>query len=291
MGHWQKIKYKKKVTIIKFPEKYDGKDEIILHEKGSDYAEPDSPIAQQRILIHLIEDTKDIQLQVPIRLSSRPDKLITSTENYYEAYRKRHRGNFTSYPERINVLDIEVSEENVPRALRLLDTIIKALKFRNHKVITEHFSTYAIIGDEKVKFRVREKKRMSDIKDRFGFHQYEQTGEFVFVIDIGPYRRKEIKDGYEPVEKKVSAIIAMLELEGKRMKEELIASEIRQKQWEEKQRIERELRERQENDTKAFKKLFLQAVRLHQANIIRNYIQTVESNAVKNGTVSEELKT
>ena len=61
----------------------------------------------------------------------------------------------------------------------------------------------AIIGDEKVKFRVREKKRMSDIKDRFGFHQYEQTGEFVFVIDIGPYRRKEIKDGYEPVEKTV----------------------------------------------------------------------------------------
>ena len=84
-----------------------------------------------------------------------------------------------------------------------------------------------------MKFRVREKKRMSDEKDRFGFHQYEQTGEFVFVIDIGPYRRKEIKDGYEPVEKKVSSIIAMLELEGKRMKEERIASEIRQKQWEE----------------------------------------------------------
>ena len=289
MGHWQKIQYNKKVTIIKLPEKYDGKDEIILNEKGSDDAETDSPLAQQRRLVSLIESAKDIELQVPSRLSSRPDNLLTSTVNYYEAYRKRHRGNYPSYPERINVLDIEVSEENIPRALRLLNTIIKALRLRKHDVAAERFSTYAIIGDEKVKFRLREKKRMSEATDQFGFRQYELTGEFVFVIDIGPYRRKEVKDSYEPVEKKVSTIIAMLELEGKRMKEERIASEIRRKQWEEQERIERELRERQEKEAKAFKKLFLKAVRLHQANIIRNYIQTVEANAIRYGNITEEF--
>jgi hypothetical protein len=140
-----------------------------------------------------------------------------------------------------------------------------------------------------VKFRLREKKRMSEVKDHLGFHQYDLTGEFVFVIDIGPYRRKEVKDGYEPLEKKVSTIIALLELEGKRMKEERIASEIRRKQWEEQERIERELRERQEKEAKAFKKLVLIAVRLHQADIIRNYIQTVEANAIRNGNITEEF--
>jgi hypothetical protein len=289
MGHWQKIQYKKKVTNIKLPDKFDGKDEIILHGKGLDDIEPDSPLAQQRRLISLIESAKDIELQVPSRLSSRPDKLITSTGNYYEAYRKRHRGNYTSYPEKINVLDIEVSEENIPRALRLLDTIIKVLRLRNHDVTAERFSTYAIIGNEKVKFRLREKKSMSGVTDQFGFHQYELTGEFVFVIDIRPYRRKEVKDGHEPVEKKVSTIIAMLEIEGKRMKEERIASEIRRKQWEEQEKIERELRERQEKEAKAFKKLFLKAIRLHQANILRNYIKTVETNAIKKGDITEEF--
>lgn len=83
----------------------------------------------------------------------------------------------------------------------------------------------------------------------------------------------------------------MLELEGKRMKEERIAYEIQRKKWEEQQRIERELKERQDKEANAFKKLFLQAIRLHQANILRNYIKAVEANAVKNGTVSEELKT
>jgi hypothetical protein len=289
MGHWQKIQYNKKVTIAKLPEKYDGKDEIIFHEKGSDDAESDSPLAQQRRLVSLIESAKNIELQVSSRLSSRPDKLITSTGNYYEAYRKRHRGNYPSYPEKTSVLDIEVSEENIPRALRLLDTFIKALRFRNHDVIAERFSTYAIIGDEKVKFRLREKKRMSVATDQFGFHQYELTGEFVFVIDIGPYRRKEVKDGHEPVEKKVSTIIAMLELEGNRMKEERIASEIRRKQWEEQQRIKQELRERQDKEAKAFKKLFLKAIRLHQATIIRNYIQTVETDTMKKGNITEEF--
>lgn len=75
----------------------------------------------------------------------------------------------------------------------------------------------------------------------------------------------------------------MLELEGNRMKEERIASEIQKKQWEEQQRIERELRDRQEKEAKAFKKLFLQAVSLHQANIIRNYIQTLEANEIEKG--------
>ena len=65
MGHWQKIQYNKKVVIAKLPEKYDGKDEIILHEKGSDDAENDSPLAQQRRLVSLIESAKDIEFRYP----------------------------------------------------------------------------------------------------------------------------------------------------------------------------------------------------------------------------------
>ena len=81
----------------------------------------------------------------------------------------------------------------------------------------------------------------------------------------------------------------MLELEGERMRIERIESEIRRRQWEEQQRIEWELRDKQEKEAKAFKKLFLKAVRLHQANIIRNYIQTVEKDAMKKGNITEEF--
>jgi len=290
IGHWQKIQYGKPVIIAKLPKKSEGKDEITLDEKKAGGIDVDSPIAQQRRLIQTIENTKELPLKVPDRLSSRPDKLVKSTMDYYDAVRRYYRSNHGSHPDRINVLNIEVTEENRARACRLLDTIIKALRFRKHDVTVNHFTTYAIIDDEQVKFRIRERQRVSDIKTSYGGRQYESTGEFVFVIDIGSYTRKEVKDSLEPIESKISTIIAMLELEGKRMKEERIASEIRRKKWEEQQRIEQELRERQDKEAKAFKKLFLKANRLHQANILRNYIKTVEANAVKKGKMTKELK-
>ena len=291
MGHWQKIQYGKRVIITKLPTKYEGRDEITLDEKREGDTDVDSPIVQQRRLIQTIENTKDLPLIVPDRMSSRPDILIRSTMDYYDAVRRYYRSNHGSHPDRINVLNIQVQEESRPRAVRLLDTIIKVLRSRKHDVIADHFTTYAKIGDEHVKFRLREKQRVSDVKTSYGGRQYESTGEFVFVIDIGPYTRKEVKDGHEPIETKISTIIAMLELEGKRMKEQRIRYEIQRKLREEQEKIERELKERQDKEAKAFKKLFLQSIRLHQANILRNYIHTVEENAAKNGTITEELKT
>ena len=289
MGHWQKVQYGKRVIVTKLPTKYEGKDEITLDEKGEDDINVDSPIVQQRILIQSIENTKDLPLKVPDRLSSRPDKLIRSTMDYYVAVRRYYRSHNGTYPDRINVLNIQVNEESRPRAFRLLDTIIKVLRSRKHDIIADHFTTYAKIGDEHVKFRLREKQKVSDIKTSYGGQQYESTGEFVFVIDIRSYNRKEVKDSHEPIESKISTIIAILELEGKRMKEERIASEIRRKEWEEQQRIERELKERQDKEAHAFKKLFLQAIRLHQTNIIRNYIQTVEADVMNKANITEEF--
>jgi len=158
MGHWQKIQYGKRVIVTKLPTKYEGKDEIILHEKGTDDIDVDSPLVHLRILTRSIEEKKDLPLIVPDRMSSKPDKLIKSTNDYYDAVKKYYRSHNGSHPDRINVLNIEVNEENRPRASRILDTIIKVLRSRNHDVIADHFTTYAKIGEEHVKFRLRDHK-------------------------------------------------------------------------------------------------------------------------------------
>jgi len=289
MGHWQKIQYGKRVIVTKLPTKYEGIDEITLAEKREGDTDIDSPIVQLRRLIQTIENTKDLPLKVPDRMSSRPDNLIRSTTDFFDAVGRYYKSHNGSFPDRINVLNIQVQDESRPRALRLLDTIIKVLRSRKHDVIADRFTTYAKIGDEHVNFRMREKQRVSDVKTSYGGRQYESTGEFVFVIDVGSYTRKEVKDGHEPIEAKISTIIAMLELEGERMKIDRIESEIRRKKREEQQRIEQVLMERQDKEAKAFKKLFLKAIRLHQANILRNYIRTVEANTVKEGKLTEEF--
>ena len=88
MGHWQKVQYGKSITVIKLPEKYEGKDEIILIEKGKFENDTDSPHNILRKHIQDIENSKDLSLKVPDRISSRPDTLIRSTIDYYEALKR-----------------------------------------------------------------------------------------------------------------------------------------------------------------------------------------------------------
>ena len=193
MGHWQKIQYGKEVIITKLPVKYEGKDEITLGEIGEDDINVDSPIVQQRRLIQTIENTKDLSLEVPDRLSSRPDKLIRSTMDYYDAVRRYYRSNHGSHPDRINVLNIQVQEESRPRALRLLDIIIKVLRSRKHDVIADHFTTYAKVGDEHVKFRLREKQRVSDVKTSYGGANMNLPGNLFLLLILDHIPEKKLR--------------------------------------------------------------------------------------------------
>jgi hypothetical protein len=288
LGHWQKVQYGKPVKVIKLPIDYTGKNEIILEEKGSDAVDSNSPLIILRRLSKEIEGDPKLPLKVPEKLT-KPDKLITSTINYNHAIRQYFRNNQGVFPERIGVLNIEVSDESRPRAYRVMDTILKNLKARNHDIKTHDHGTFAVIEGEEIKFRLREKQRASETKDKWGGRQYEKTGELVFVIDLGSYDRKEIKDGVDSIENKISTIVATLELEGKRKKEERIAYELHRKEEERQQKIREEFRQRQEKEAQAFQDIFLQATRLHQANILRDYIKTVEANAIKNGNLHEKL--
>jgi hypothetical protein len=288
-GHWQKVRYGKPVTVAGLPENYSGEGEITLDEKGTDDDKTNSPVAVLRRLSRKIGNNPDLTIIVPDRLI-KPDKLIISTMNYHEAVRRYYKSHHGNHPDRIDVLNIDVKEENRPRAYRIMDTIIKSLRARIHDVKIRYFNTYVVIEGEEIKFRLRERQRVSDVKNSWGGRQYESTGELVFVLDLRAYHRKEVSDGTDGLETKISTIIAMLELEGKRRKEDRIAHEEYRKAQAERERIEGELNERKDREMKHFLKLFRKARSLHYANILRTYVRTVESNAIQSHTLSEELK-
>ncbi|MFN8240735.1 MAG: hypothetical protein U0X39_08300 [Bacteroidales bacterium] len=222
----------------------------------------------------------------------KPDILVKNTMDYYDAVKKfrRSRASYENYPDRKNTLNITASENITSRALRIMDATIKVLRKRGHDVQAPHWDTYVVFDKEHVKIRIREKHVVSDKKDNHGGRILENTGALVFVVDRGPYDRKEIIDGIEKLEMKISTIVANIELEGERLIERSLYWEAQRKKQEEQQRIEREFKELQDREFKAFKDLFVQAERLHQANIIRTYIQTVESSASRLGMAEEDFK-
>jgi hypothetical protein len=167
-----------------------------------------------------------------------------------------------------------------------MDTVINLLRSRHHDVIARFRETVAQIQGEEIKFRIREKQNVIDAKKTLGRTYNLYTVELIFVID--DYNKKEFRDSAEKLENKISSIVAYLEYQGNIKRSERVAWEIRKKEQERQEQIKREFKERQDKEAHAFKKLFLQAIRLHQANIIRTYIQTVELNTIKNGIPTVE---
>ncbi len=284
-GHWQKVQFGYKVTPIKLSEKYTGKNEVTLDERGLNEVVTESPQAIIKRMTKEIESTSGLSFKVNDRLTQ-PDKLLTSTLNFYQSLKRYRKTNQGDYPSRIDVLNIDVSEDNEHRAFLIMDTIIKLLRARHHGVIARFRETFAVIQGEEIKIRIREKQNFLDTRETLGKTFTLYSGELIFVI--GDYNKKEFRDSTEKLENKISSIVAYLEYQGNIKKEERIKWEIRRKEEERQEQIRREFKEKQDKETQAFKNLFLQAIRLHQANILRTYIQTVDSNTIKNGNQSEE---
>lgn len=284
-GHWQKVQSGYKVTPIKLSEKYIGKNEVTLDERGLNEVVTESSQAILKRITKEIESTSGLSFKVNDRLS-RPDKLITSTINFYQSLKKYRKTNRGEYPSRIDVLNIDVSEDNEHRAYLIMDTIIKLLRARQHDVIVRFRETFTIIQGEEIKIRIREKQNFLDTRETLGKTFTLYSGELIFVI--GDYNKKEFRDSAEKLENKISSIVAYLEYQGNIKKDERIKWEIRRNEEERQEQIRKEFKERQNKEAQAFKNLFLQAIRLHQANILRTYLQTVDSTTIKNGKLTKE---
>ena len=272
-GYWMKIKYGKNVKKPQLPNLKSEKEVVTLYPRTENCNELGTKLSAQNKHVNiLIQDTR-LNLEVPDRLSSRPDPLITSTKNYRDALKRHDWRRGGRYPERIDVLNIDVSEESLPRAFRIMDTIIKALRTRGHEVKISEYKSYVIIDDESVAFRLREKNRVSEKKAEYGSREKIPTGDFMFCIGEYSWREKYVNDGKQRLESKIAVIIAKLEMEGKQRKEQRIESERRRKIWEEQERLAKELKERKETELKKFAGLFKEALMLEHARILRQYVE------------------
>lgn len=283
-GHWQKIRFGKPIVIANLPTDYSGSEEINLELIRKPIDNPDSP-DKNVLKTKSIDNGGELAHKVPHKLIN-PDTLITSTMSYYAAVKRYDYNSGSGYPSHKEVLNIAVSDESKSRALIFMDAIIKLLRARQYEILCKNYKTYAALDGEEIEIRLRERNKVSSVKSQWGSRQLESTKKLIFII--GDYHRKEIGDGKEPLESKISTILAIIDTEAEQLKQQRIENEKWRRLQEEKRRIEQEIREQKDNESRKFKNLFLNATRLHQANILRTYIQALESNAIKNGNLTTD---
>lgn len=287
-GHWMKIQFGKPLDIEPFNENYDGPNDVSLSESPN----PENIITVSAELTPLealkteIENDKKVSLVVPDRLTN-PDKLIVSLKKELE-----ERTGYSSDGNRIKAWDqlsVLVTKANVGRALRFMDTLIKAIRARGHDIEVRNRETNVLIYSEEIQISCREKaKRVVINNQSYGHTELRSTGILSFNIE-GFYTR-EWKDGKLKLEDQLSGILAKLELEGKRKQQETIE---REKIWAEndrKRKIIEDIQKAKEKQLEDFKTLIKNSRKHKEVVMIREYISAVEEKAKVSGELTEKLK-
>jgi hypothetical protein len=187
-------------------------------------------------------------------------------------------------------LDIKVGIRNISRALIFMDNLVKELKAKGHRIVVEYGSTYAIVEGQKIKISLREKTKQKLSNDSWRKFDYHPTGVLAFRIDkcYGPER--EWRDGKLSIRKHLADIVSELEKKGRTMKEGNERWLMEREAQKEKERIEQEFEQQQEEELTRFKKLLCDAYRWNQTKILREYLEQVRANSVKNNLQSLELE-
>ena len=293
-GYWTRIKLGKTVEKEELPA-FDGDQEIelLLREEGdtANYGLKSPLIILQR----QIESDPKLTLTISEELVM-PDILIKETQQIFKQREHFQRSNSPNrrYPSG-DTLNITVSPENLSRALLFMDAFIKLLKARGHNIIVEGRSTSVIVGGEKIEIRLREKNKRVEVNPeaQYSWDRYrtESSGLLCFSLQGRfSHQNKEWVDGKQKIEVMLSQILAKLELESKERKEYQDRLEAAQAKREEEKQIKEELQSRKNKELADFKGLLIKARRLHQANVIRAYIDQVESKAMQEEKMTEELQ-
>lgn len=180
--------------------------------------------------------------------------------------------------------------------MTIFNAIIKALNKQGYQVTTDEGGhTIAMIEDIKIPMRIREKKeRVRSTKEkRFSWKEYEYvpTGILVFVTELYSFRRKEYYDmPFVKLEDKTDRIVERIIAEGVEEHKENIRWEFKRKEEAEQKQLEKERRQRVNEELEKFKDLFRLQKRWRQAETMRAFLDTFEEIFGASNDFNDEQK-
>jgi hypothetical protein len=156
----------------------------------------------------------ELSFRVPDRLIH-PDKLILAAE---QGLQKEHW--VDSYMRRTNddQVRIRVTQSNIGRALRIMDTLIKCWRRRGYRIEVKDGQTLVYLRQVRQKVSLHEICKTLPKKDLNTSRQLEPTGRLAFRMDW--WGGRDWRDGREPLEDQLLAILNHMELSARQIESE-----------------------------------------------------------------------
>lgn len=181
-------------------------------------------------------------------------------------------------------LEIRVSPENIDRALRFMDVLIKTMRTRQYEIKIHNGDTYAIVKGYDIKIRCHELSRRVVANDRrFSSSELHPTGLLSFKA--GNFTPKEWKDSAKDAARKLETmlpdIIAWLEKEADYWNAIWAENDLQRKAKEKEQEAEEALLEKKRLELVAFDELLANSERRVKVAALREYIDAREKQGAE----------
>jgi hypothetical protein len=296
LGYWARVAAGRKPSTPPLP-KYSGPAEIVRQRYVSD--EPVEPDPEHLVARREFESRPENRIVVPETLEM-PHPLVAATERAFRKPKRRNPGNQPMTERR--ALAISVSEASLPRALRIMDALVKALDVRGMPLriepdgkrrtcLTLQGQVLAIRLVESTSRTERDptEKERQEIK-KYGHtylpdrYSYQHTGALKLGIirDYSDELQKVVADGkHQRVEQFLNEFVVKIEAEAVRRKRHEEHLERQRRLWEEEARRRREFEEKQRKEMERLKALEEEAHNWKRAEDIRAYVAAVEANAAR----------
>ena len=251
------------------------------------------------------EEDETNRIRVAERLA-RPHPLVRMTA---EAFRGRQPDQYgmLSRPWKEKCLDVRVSRASLPRALRIMDSLVKAVEERGFRASVtegEKAGTYIELLGEKVEIALEEKmkredhvltKEESERKAKYSWSlvrrwDYEPAGVLQLRIKEiwGDGARKTWADGRtQRVEERLNDVIAGLIVVAEAKRRHQIELKRQRQEWAEAERQRLELERQRREEAEQLKALELEAAQWARSQQLRTYIDAVEHEALARGNSPE----
>lgn len=289
-GYWSKVKHNKKIVKELLPKQDDNPIITLVNSMSGQYVD-NAYLSEVVLKKQEIEKDNTLNLIVTSRLS-KPHKYIVATKEYYKKIKViEQRGGWRGQVDSTDVIMMDVSNEIIPRALRFMNTLIKTLENRGHKIYINHV-TKVEIYEQSYAFRLMEKSKRVKRVDKYGgiSHDLVPIGDLCFKIDR-TYPKKEWSDTKTiPLEDRLLDILVWLEIKAEKDRQREIEYKTQCKIREEERKKEVECRKLQDAELSKFESLLHTATRWNKSQYLRNYIQEFEQYAIKTNTLDSVKK-
>jgi hypothetical protein len=171
-----------------------------------------------------------------------------------------------------------VRESHFSRATRIFDTIIKIIELKGHTIFIDHFGTNITINEHTYKLSIRTKhKRIIDEESKYSFQSTKLIPQDILIFKITRNYSFEFADTpIKPLEEKIYAIIAQLELmsieDTKMMEHARIQNQI----YQEKLAYRETIRKAQEQEKEKFERFVQDAENWNKALLLIKYLEEME---------------